>query len=146
MRHLVSYIRLVDDSSHAGDTYTVRGLTAFVVLVALLPAFVLAPFTHVHLSDHASNHSQLVHSHFSSPSMQPVEKTSISDNDDQDHVAVQLDLFQLASASPFALPALPVAPFGIAPPQISQLRITVPDVRSHDPPSTAFVSFRAPPA
>ena len=123
-----------------------RGLIAFVVLAALLPAFLLAPFTHVHLGDNASNHSPLVHSHFSDPSPQPAEKTSISHNDDQDHVAVQLDLFQLASASPFALPALPVAPFSIAPLQTSQLRIPVPDVRSHDPPSTPFVSFRAPPA
>lgn len=130
----------------AGDTHTVRTFYTSLVLLALLPAFLLAPFTHVHLGSKTADHVPLVHSHFSAPSPTPAEKTSVSEADDHDHIAVQLDLFQLSYHPAFALMDLPSAPFPVASLKTTLMRSVVRDVRAHDPPLVATVGLRGPPA
>ena len=125
-------------------------LTALQTCVALLAAFVVAPFQHVHPggSGAGHEHSAIVHAHFysvHSSSPQPSEP-HIADADD-DHDAVwSVDTFTLvltAGLAPFVpirgrILAL-VVPEVVAP-------VEVVEERGHDPPCVDRSIPRAPPS
>src|SRR6267154_3687897 len=64
-----------------GNTYSVHRHTALVALLSLLPAFLLAPFTHVHVASRPGDHLAVVRSHFSSHAVPHNNRTSVVDDD-----------------------------------------------------------------
>jgi hypothetical protein len=130
-----------------------RRAAALHTCMALLLAFFVAPFQHVH-SGHDSadhDHSALIHSHFYhlhsvAPSTDEPAGPRMDDVDD-DHAAVQsLDTFTLvltAGLSPFipsvglTLPFVPVK---------TVYPVEIVEERAHDPPSLDCSIPRAPPA
>jgi hypothetical protein len=133
-----------------------RFIATLQTCVALLVAFLLAPFQHVHSGpDH--DHSELIHAHFYHfhatelhASENPVDQfqgMQLADFDDDDHAdAHSLDTFtiELPSAlAPFVLPRGPV--FAFVPSETLQ-PVEVVEERGHDPPATDRSIPRAPPA
>jgi hypothetical protein len=126
-----------------------RRVTALVIAVLLLPAFALAPFTHVHVSGHGEDRVTVVHSHFSPHSSphaahSPIE--SVNENDHHSHPAFQVDLFQFLTNAPLPVViALPTSSF--VEPQVEVLtnRYPLTAACSHDPPLARSPSIRAPP-
>jgi hypothetical protein len=132
-----------------------RYLAALQTCLALLLAFVLAPFQHVH-TGHGSgpdhDHSGLIHAHFythfvSVPASRTDHRGQEIDDTDDDHAAAwSLDTFTLvltAGLSPFALPQGPAVLF--VPSQTFQ-PVAVVEERGHDPPSFDRSIPRAPPS
>jgi hypothetical protein len=137
-------------TTHVHLTF-MRRIAALQTCIALLAAFFLAPFQHVHTGqDH--DHSEIIHAHFyhfhvADRSVEVVNGTQIAAFDDDDHAeARSLDTFtiELASAlAPFVLPRGPVlafVPFDTFQP------VEVVEERGHDPPCVDRSIPRAPPA
>src|SRR5580698_7110812 len=115
-----------------------RSIATLPTCVALLVAFILAPFQHVHTGpDH--DHSELVHAHFyhfhvAGHSVGESRGVYLDDFDDDHGDAHSLDTFtiELPSAlAPFILLRGPVIAF--VPTETSQ-PVEVVEERGHDPP------------
>lgn len=127
-----------------------RRFAALPTCVALLTAFVLAPFQHIHTgyghgADH--DHAGLVHAHFYSIPAAPAKHTGRQFDDDDDHGAIRLvntfTLVVTAGVPPFIpsrAEALLFAPSPVFEP------VAVVEERGHDPPSASPLVPRAPPA
>ena len=127
---------------------TMRRITAIETTLALLLAFCLAPFQHVHTGpdgDHA--HAGEIHSHFLSPhaAVHPASGVNIDDDDDDHAQARSLDTFTLVlpHALPLCLPSR--APAVVAVPARIVAPIAVVEERAHDPPCLDTSSPRPPP-
>jgi hypothetical protein len=132
-----------------------RCFAALQTCLALLLAFLLAPFQHVH-TGHGSgpdhDHSGLIHAHFythfeSVPASRAERHSQEIDDTDDDHAAAwSLDTVTLvltAGLSPFALPQEPAVLF--VPAQTFH-PVAVVEERGHDPPSLDRSIPRAPPS
>jgi hypothetical protein len=130
-----------------------RCLTALQTCLALLLAFFVSPFQHIHTgsgADHDHDHSATMHAHFYHIAAvhEGHHGPELIDTDDDDHAAVwPVDSFTLvlsAGLTPFVpsrfeatffTPAIPVA------------WVDVVEERGHDPPPVADRSIpRAPPS
>lgn len=126
-----------------------RRAAAIETTLALLLAFCLAPFQHVHTGpdgDHA--HSGEIHSHFFSPHVaaHPESGVHIEADDDDDHAEAQLlDTFTLVLPHAVAVCLPSRAPAMAAAPAQTTAPIAVVEERAHDPPSLDNSSPRAPP-
>jgi hypothetical protein len=128
-----------------------RFIATLQTCVALLVAFMLAPFQHVHSGpDH--DHSELIHAHFfhfhvAADSVEEPRGPQFADFDDDGHAdAHSLDTFtiQLPTAlAPFVLSRGPVLAF--VPTETFQ-PVEVVEERGHDPPCVDRSIPRAPPA
>jgi hypothetical protein len=120
-----------------------RRVAALQTCVALLLAFFVSPFQHVHPgSDH--DHSATMHAHFYS--LTPV-LAQLEDADDDDHDAVwAVDSFTLVPTALLTLfvPTRSAAVFFVRP--IPVAWVDVVEKRGHDPPQTARSIPRAPPS
>ena len=132
-----------------------RCFAALQTCVALLLAFLLAPFQHVH-TGHGSGpeheHSGLIHAHFythfnSVPASRAAHHGQEIDDTDDDHAAAwSLDTFTLvltAGLSPFVLPQGSTVSF--VPSETFQ-PVALVEERGHDPPSRDRSIPRAPPS
>jgi hypothetical protein len=118
--------------------------------IALLLAFFLAPFQHVHAGpDH--DHSEIIHAHFyhlhaADHSVEEPHGPEFADFDDDDHAdAHSLDTFTIelgAALAPFILSRGPVLAF--VPSEAFQ-PVEVVEERGHDPPRIDRSIPRAPP-
>lgn len=119
--------------------------------VALLVAFLAAPFQHVHTGpdhDHSAIvHSHLYHFHIAERTADAARGPQLADFDEDDHAeAHSLDTFtiELGSAlAPFALPRGPVLDFV---PSDTFQPVEAVEQRGHDPPCVDRSIPRAPPA
>jgi hypothetical protein len=125
-----------------------RCLTALQTCLALLLAFFVAPFQHVHPgSDH--DHEATMHAHFYSvaPAQEQHSGPQLVDADDDDHDAVwSVDSFTLVPGVALTLfvPARSATAFFI--PQAVVAWVDVVEERGHDPPLTDRSIPRAPPS
>jgi hypothetical protein len=133
------------------DLTLMRRIAALQTCIALLAAFLLAPFQHVHTGqDH--DHSGLIHAHFyhfhvADHSVDEPHGVQIADFDDDDHAdARSLDTYTIeiaAALAPFVLsrgPALAFVPSETFQP------VEIVEERGHDPPCIDRSIPRAPPA
>lgn len=126
-----------------------RCLVALQTCLALLLAFFVAPFQHVHTglaSDH--DHSGLIHAHFYSVrgSTQEHQGRQLVDSDDDHATAKSLDTFTLVlttGLSPF-VPSLGAVLLFV--PSDTFQPVEVVEERGHDPPCLDRSIPRAPPA
>jgi hypothetical protein len=130
-----------------------RCLTALQTCLALVLAFLVAPFEHVHPASTASHdHPAIMHAHFYhvrhvATELRGAELLASDGDDDDDHDAVwSVDSFTLAITSlwaPFILPRRQVFIFDrtttIAP-------VEIVEERGHDPPCVDRSIPRAPPS
>jgi len=131
----------------------IRRLSLLPMSLALLLAFLMAPYQHVHLAtsyeEDADHHHDdaVVHTHFFSVSVPTSRNSGASLDDSHGDHARSLDTFT----------TLPQAGFpAFIPPDSRLLRfapkdlfvgvVEVTDPRGHDPPSLEFSTPRAPPA
>ena len=125
-----------------------RSIAALPTCLALVLAFVLAPFQHVHTGVADHDHSGLIHAHFYSvpgPQAEP-GGLRIVDPDDDHAAAWSLDTFTLvlsAGLAVFAPPRGLVLLF--VPPEVFH-PIQIVEERGHDPPLTDRSIPRAPPS
>ncbi len=119
--------------------------------LALVAAFTMAPFQHVHHghdADHDHDHSSFIHTHFFNTVAEVEHDDSgpeIEDPHDQ-HSASPLDTFTVVPSAVFAL-TLPVQTAVVIPvPSASSATVEVVEERGHDPPVTGPSIPRAPPA
>jgi hypothetical protein len=128
-----------------------RRVAALQTCLALLLAFFVAPFEHVHTgggpgADH--DHSGLIHAHFYSVS-RPVGKrhgSELVDSDDDHATAWSVDTFTLvltAGLSPFVPSLGHVLLFA---PSATFSPVAVVEERGHDPPLVDRSNPRAPPS
>jgi hypothetical protein len=129
-----------------------RCIAALQTCLALLLAFLLAPFQHVHAAqgsgaDH--DHSTIIHAHFyeTLPARAEQDGPQVADFDDDDHATARsLDTFTLvitASLSPF-VPSL--GPSLLFVPSETVEPVEVVEQRGHDPPCVDRSIPRAPPS
>jgi hypothetical protein len=128
-----------------------RCIVALQTCLALLLAFLLAPFQHVHAAqgsgtDH--DHSTIIHAHFYETLPARVERDGpqVDDFDDDHATARSLDTFTLvitASLSPF-VPSLGLALLFV--PSETFHPVEVVEQRGHDPPCLDRSIPRAPPS
>ena len=105
-----------------------RWAAALPTCFALLQAFLVAPFQHVH--DH--DHSAIVHAHFYSPRSSTAP--GISDADDDHEIAQALDTFTLVLTAGFA-PFVPsLGPALVFVPSKAFEPVAVVEECGHDPP------------
>jgi len=125
-----------------------RFVTALQTCLALLLAFFVSPFQHVHPgSDH--DHSATMHSHFYRLTPTPAQHQGLwlEDADDDDHAAVwSVDSFTLvpASAQHFVVPALAADECFVQPMPVAWVDVV--EERGHDPPQIDRSIPRAPPS
>jgi hypothetical protein len=125
-----------------------RCLTALQTCLALLLAFFVSPFQHVHPgSDH--DHSAMMHAHFYRIAAAPArhEGLSLEDTDDDDHDAVwSVDSFTLVPTPVLTLvvPTRASAAFFVR--LIPVAWVDVVEERGHDPPIIDRSIPRAPPS
>jgi hypothetical protein len=125
-----------------------RCIAALQTCLALVLAFVLAPFQHVHTGGADHDHSGIIHAHFYSvPGLQAEPGgPRIVDPDDDHAAAWSLDTFTLVmpvGLSPFALPRGRVVV--LLPAEVYQ-PVQIVEERGHDPPSIDRSIPRAPPS
>lgn len=128
-----------------------RCIAALQTCVALLLAFLLAPFQHVHAADGSGtdhDHSTIIHAHFYEALAERAEQQGPQvDHSDGDHATARsLDTFTLvisASLSPFA-PSL--GPCLLFVPSETFQPVEVVEQRGHDPPCLDQSIPRAPPS
>ena len=127
----------------------VRSAAALHTCVALLLAFAMAPFEHVHSGDSKDHdHPALIHTHFFEfhVSQHTSGGPAFDDADDDHASAWQSNSFTLvvpAAATPFVLSrsqAIDVILTEAPEPVVAV------ETRAHDPPATPLVSPRPPPA
>jgi hypothetical protein len=128
-----------------------RRIATLQTCIALLVAFFLAPFQHVHTGpDH--DHSELIHAHFyhfhgADRSVEAVHGPQFADFDDDDHAdAHSMDTFTIeiaAALAPFVPSRGPVLAFV---PSATFQPVEVVEERGHDPPCIDRSIPRAPPA
>lgn len=127
-----------------------RSVTSLQTCLALLLAFFVAPFQHVHTgvgADH--DHSATMHAHFYhiAPAREEHHGTELVDADDDDHAAVwSVDTFTLVlthALAPF-VPARVALSFFI--PSVPVARVDVVEECGHDPPLVNRSIPRAPPS
>ena len=126
-----------------------RSITAMQTCLALLMAFAMAPFEHVHSgagSDH--DHPAIIHAHFFELHAHPDSGGEPAfDDDDDDHASAwQLDTFTLvvpAAWMPFVPSRGPVMRLTLV--ETAEPVIVV-EERGHDPPSIDLFPPRPPPA
>ena len=129
----------------------IRRLTPITALLALLQAFFMAPYQHVHVGPRHEKHgghaeSAIVHAHPYAVSI----PTSSSDgatagHSRKPHVSIALDTFTTlvqGVALLFVQPGSPVQTFA---PTESFVRVEVTEPRGHDPPCIGNAAPRAPP-
>jgi hypothetical protein len=129
-----------------------RLLTAIPTCLALLLAFVLAPFQHVHTGGAEHDDAGLIHAHFythveSLPASRAEHRGAEIDDIDDDHVAVwSVDTFTLVLTAGF----VPFVPSLIAVllfvPSYTFQPVEIVEERGHDPPCVNRSIPRAPPA
>jgi hypothetical protein len=128
-----------------------RRVAALQTCLALVLAFFLAPFQHVHAAQDSEanhDHSTVIHAHFYGVRTTPLEHhgAQIADSDD-DHATVRsLDTFTLvltAGLAPFVPSRGLVLRFR---PSTSFEPIQVVEERGHDPPTVDRSIPRAPPS
>ena len=130
-----------------------RRLSLLSVSLALLLAFFMAPYQHVHLAvshrENANHHHDdaVVHTHFYAVSV-PTSRNSRASLDDSDGDQAQsLDTFTTLPQAGFPALMRPESPLLLFAPKdlfVGVLEVTEP--RGHDPPSLEFSVPRAPPA
>jgi hypothetical protein len=128
-----------------------RRIATLQTCIALLVAFLLAPFQHVHTgTDH--DHSELLHAHFyhfhaAADLLEEPRGAQFADFDDDDHAdAHSLDTFTIeiaAALAPFIPSRGPVLAFV---PSKTVHPVEVVEERGHDPPCVDRSIPRAPPA
>ena len=129
-----------------------RRLSLLSVCPALVLAFFMAPYQHVHLgpnhSENANHHHDdaVVHTHFYSISLPINRNSGVSlDDSDGDH-ARSLDTFTTLPQVGFPAFMRPESRLLLfAPKDVFVGIVEVTDPRGHDPPSLAFSAPRAPP-
>ena len=126
-----------------------RFAIAIPTCLALLQAFLVSPFQHVHPGgDH--DHSATIHAHFYSLATHVAEGTSVKleDADDDDHDAVwSVDSFTLVPAAALSIAAPARSVVELFRPPVPTAWVDVVEERGHDPPG-GFASLipRAPPS
>jgi hypothetical protein len=125
-----------------------RFLTALQTCLALLLAFFVSPFQHVHPgSDH--DHSPTMHAHFYRIAAAPAQHEGLwlEDSDDDDHDAVwSVESFTLVPAAALTLVVPTRAPdaFFVRPMPVAWVDVV--EERGHDPPLIDRSIPRAPPS
>jgi hypothetical protein len=125
-----------------------RCFTALQTCLALLLAFFVSPFQHVHPgSDH--DHSATIHAHFYRIAAAPAQHEGLwlENSDDDDHDAVwSVDSFTLVPAAALTLvvPASAAEAFVIRPMPVAWVDVV--EERGHDPPAIDRSIPRAPPS
>jgi hypothetical protein len=125
-----------------------RCVAALQTCLALLLAFFVSPFQHVHPgSDH--DHAATMHAHFYhiAPVQEEHQGPQLVDADDDDHDAVwSVDSFTLVptAALTLAIPARAAATFFVPPVPIAWVDVV--EERGHDPPKIDSSIPRAPPS
>jgi hypothetical protein len=125
-----------------------RFVTALQTCLALLLAFFVSPFQHVHPgSEH--DHSATMHAHFYRIASAPAQHQGLwlEDADDDDHDAVwAVDSFTLVPTAALTLfvPARSAAAFFVRPMPIAWVDAV--EQRGHDPPDIDRSIPRAPPS
>jgi hypothetical protein len=130
-----------------------RRLLLLSVFPALLLAFLMAPYQHVHLaashSENATRHHDdaVVHTHFYAVSVPTSRNSSASlDDSDGDH-ARSLDTFRTIPQAGFPAFTRPESRLlAFAQEDVFAGFVEVTEPRGHDPPSLEFSAPRAPPA
>jgi hypothetical protein len=121
--------------------------------VAVLLAFMLAPFTHLH-ARHAFSHDEhhsaeggVIHSHAGSHFVDATgrNRAELSTGDDRGNVK-QLSIFQPNIQAPQVLPALVVECAVHEPATLIEGLAFVPAERAHSPPLSRAIAPRSPPA
>jgi hypothetical protein len=128
-----------------------RCIAALQTCLALLLAFLLAPFQHVHAAQGSGtghDHSTIIHAHFYEilPARAEHDRAQVDDSDDDHATAWSLDTFTLvipASLSPF-VPSL--GPSLLFVPSETFEPVEVVEQRGHDPPCIDRSIPRAPPS
>jgi hypothetical protein len=128
-----------------------RRAVAAKTILALLLAFVLAPFQHVHPDHHDHAHTGEIHAHFFPVQIHAEHKSSAgikiaADDDDDDHAhARSIDTYTLIL--PGGVPSFFPSPAPVLPAvQTSRLnRIEFVEARANSPPSLRQSPPRAPP-
>ena len=120
---------------------------------ALLLAFFMAPYQHLHLAIHGEDHDDheavaIVHVHFYAVSV-PLTRSGSSDleDSDRDHRSLSLDTFAImlqAALSAFVRPESQILLF--PPPDLFLGVVEVIEPCGHDPPPLDFSVPRGPPA
>jgi hypothetical protein len=125
-----------------------RFVTAIPTCLALLQAFVVAPFQHVHPGgDH--DHPAIIHAHFYHLAMPDRQHPGrwLEDADDDDHDAVwSVDSFTLVPGVPLVLSAPVRAAVELFEPPIPVAWVDVVEQCGHDPPCVSTRIPRAPPS
>jgi hypothetical protein len=117
-----------------------RCAVALSTCLSLVPAFLLAPFQHVHEHEHSTT----VHAHFYTA--RPSTAPGITDDDDDHDIAQSVDTFTLVLTAGFA-PFVPsVGPALLFVPSKTFEPVAVVEERGHDPPCIACRIPRAPPS
>jgi hypothetical protein len=128
-----------------------RKIFALPCCLALVTAFVLAPFQHVHRDGDSRDHAPLVHSHLYAhhhdhpdhPHVdKPGEREIESADEDQ---ASSLDTFTLVPTADFSAFVPSRAPAIIPPPAETRASFELIEERGHDPPLSRNSPPRAPP-
>jgi hypothetical protein len=122
-----------------------RRTVAVETSLALLLAFFLAPFQHVHAGHAGTVHAHFI-SHTSPPASHECEGVHIEADDDDDHAhASSIDTFivVLPDGLPLWVPAK--APVGALTLAETFAPVTIVEQRTHDPPSVDHSAPRAPP-
>ncbi|MBV9769221.1 MAG: hypothetical protein JOZ32_06600 [Bryobacterales bacterium] len=126
-----------------------RFATTIQTCLALLLAFFVSPFQHVHPgSDH--DHTATIHAHFYSlvPHVEHGSGVTLEDADDDDHDAVwAVDSFTLVPAAVLTIAAPTSAMVELCDPTLPIARVDVVEERGHDPPQDCAPRIpRAPPS
>jgi hypothetical protein len=126
-----------------------RFVIAIPTCLALLQAFLVSPFQHVHPGgDH--DHGSTIHAHFYSlaPHIHKNHGVTLEDDDDDDHDAIwSVDSFTLVPAAVLSIAAPARAIVELIHPPIPVAWVDVVEERGHDPPGGfAALIPRAPPS
>lgn len=143
---------LLRGAENLANFNSMRFLTAIPTCVALLLAFALAPFQHVHTGGAGDDDAGLIHAHFyahveSLPASRAEQSGPVIDDVDDDHVAVwSVDTFTLVLTAAF-VPFVP-APEAVLlfVPTYTFQPVEIVEQRGHDPPCIDRSIPRAPPA
>lgn len=124
-------------------------LTAIQTCLALLLAFFVSPFQHVHPGDD-HDHAATIHAHFYrlTPHSDQNSGVRLEDTDDDDHDAVwSVDSFTLVPAAVLTIAAPTRAAVELFDPPLPIAWVDVVEERGHDPPrNCAPLIPRAPPS
>jgi hypothetical protein len=122
-------------------------MTAVALAIAVQAAGLSAPLTHAHPDEHTTEHhgGRTVHSHWAGHAQSHSSETLALEPTDHDR-ALFLNAFVAVATSSLSTPGLTHDSFELAVPPERAAHQVVETVRSHDPPSIASLSPRAPPA